>query len=390
MTTAQRPGTGPAARDVVVIGAGVIGLSIAWQAARRGLRTVVVDPAPGRGASHASAGMLGPVMELRHGEQELLQLSLASAQRYPSFVAELEEQAGQPAGYRPCGTLAVALDPDDRAFLAELHAYQSSLALASEWLTAQECLTLEPALVPAIQGGLRVDGDHQVDNRMLVRALITACERSGVELLRQAVAELVVEGGGAAGVRLADRTDLRAPSTVLAAGCWSGTLAGLPPEVAPPVRPVKGQILRLQMPDGGAPFLSRTVRGVIRGSSLYLVPRTHGELVIGATVEEMGYDTRVTAGGVYQLLRDARELVPGIAELPLVETLAGLRPGSPDGAPMIGPSALPGLVVATGHYRHGVLLAPATADAVAETLATGAVPAAVRPFSPQRFAAPAA
>jgi glycine oxidase len=151
------------------------------------------------------------------------------------------------------------------------------------------------------------------------------------------------------------------------------------------VRPIKGQIIRLQVPKVSEPFLSRTIRGVVQSNHAYLVPRAHGELVIGATTEELGYDTNVTAGGVYELLRDARALVPGITELPLVETRAALRPGSPDNAPMIGPTALPGLVVATGHYRHGVLLTPATADAVAELLATGEVPASVAAFSPRRF-----
>jgi glycine oxidase len=386
VTIPNGPVQARARHDAVVVGGGVIGLSIAWQAARRGLRTVVVDPAPGGGASYVAAGMLAPVMELQYGEQELLRLSLTSAQRYPSFVAELERDSGRSAGYRTCGTLAIALDSDDRALLTELHAFQSSLGLPSQWLTSRECRRLEPMLAPAIRGGLHVEGDHQIDNRMLTLALLAAGERRGVDLVRQQAAELVVEHGTAAGVRLADGTVMRAASIVLAAGCWSGSLAGLPQEVTPPVRPVKGQILRLQVPEAYAPFLSRNVRGVVKGSDVYLVPRIHGELVVGATTEEMGYDTQVTAGGVYQLLRDARDLVPGISELPLVESRAGLRPGSPDNAPMIGPSALPGLMVATGHYRHGMLLTPVTADAVAEALVTGAVPAVAQPFSPGRFA----
>ena len=389
MNTPRVTGRMQAARDVVVMGGGVIGLSVAWQGARRGLRVAVVDPVPGRGASFVAAGMLAPVTELHYGEQELLRLSIASARRYPSFVAELEEDSGRPAGYRACGTLAIALDADDRSVLADLHTFQASLDLSAHWLTRRECRELEPMLSPAIRGGLHVEGDHQIDNRMLVAALLSACEHRGVDLVRQEAAELLVEGDAAAGVRLGDGTEVRAPATVLAAGCWSASLAGLPAEVVPPVRPVKGQLLRLQMPAGDVPFLSRTVRGLIRGSNVYLVPRTHGELVIGATSEEMGYDTTVTAGAVYELLRDARELVPGVTELRLVETLAGLRPGSPDNAPMIGPSALPGLIVATGHYRNGILLTPVTADALAESLTTGALPAVAAPFTPRRFLAPA-
>jgi glycine oxidase len=173
---------------------------------------------------------------------------------------------------------------------------------------------------------------------------------------------------------------------VLAAGCWSGSIEGLPPGVVPAVRPVKGQTVRLRIPAAYAPFLHRNVRGLVKGGHVYLVPREDGELVIGATVEEMGYDTQVTAGSVYELLRDARELVPAITELPLTETHAGLRPGTPDNAPLLGPTALPGLVLATGHYRNGVLLTPVTADAVAAYLADGALPDVAAPFTPDRFA----
>jgi glycine oxidase len=155
--------------------------------------------------------------------------------------------------------------------------------------------------------------------------------------------------------------------------------------VTPPVRPVKGQILRLRVPDTYTSFLSRTVRGLVKGASVYLVPRLSGELVIGATVEELGYDTQVTAGGVYELLRDAREVIPGVTELPLTETRAALRPGTPDNAPLLGPTAVAGLLMATGHYRNGILLAPVTADAVTEMLLTGEVPPVAVPFSPHRF-----
>ena len=199
---------------------------------------------------------------------------------------------------------------------------------------------------------------------------------------------LTVDGGRATGAELADGTRLSAGQVVLAAGSHSGRLAGVPDEVLPPVRPVKGQVLRLRMPDvpaGSPPSCSRTVRAVVRGGPLYLVPRENGELVVGATSEELGWDTTVTAGGVYELLRDAHELVPGITELPLVETCAGLRPASPDNAPLLGPTALPGLHLATGHYRNGVLLTPVTGDAMAEVLATGELPEEARPFSPARF-----
>ena len=371
--------------DVLVIGGGIIGLVTAWRTALRGLRTAVVDPEPGGGAAAVAAGMLAAVTELHYGEETLLGLNLASARRYPGFVAELQDATGHDVGYRACGTLAVALDADDRAHLRELHALQTRCGLESEWLSGRDCRRLEPMLAPGVRGGLRVDGDHQVDPRRLAAALVTACERAGVIFHRAVAERLTVARDRAVGAVLDDGTELLADRVVLAGGSLSGRLAGVPAEVLPPVRPVKGQVLRLTVPPAYAPFLSRTVRAVVRGSHVYLVPRESGELVVGATSEELGWDTTVTAGGVYELLRDAHELVPGITELPLTETRAGLRPGSPDNAPMLGPSALPGLHLATGHYRNGVLLTPVTGDVMAEALATGTLPDEARPFTPRRF-----
>ncbi|MDX6328871.1 MAG: glycine oxidase [Streptomycetaceae bacterium] len=374
--------------DVLVIGGGIIGLVTAWRAAQRGLRTAVADPEPGGGAARVAAGMLAAVTELQYGEQTLLDLNVASARRYPSFAAELAEAGGGDIGYRRCGTLAVALDADDRAHLRELHTFQRSLGLESEWLTGRECRRLEPMLAPGVRGGLRVDGDHQVDPRRLAKALLRAAEAAGAVFHRSAAARVEVVRDRARGAVLDDGTVLAAGQTVLAAGSRSGTVDGLPEHVLPPVRPVKGQVVRLRMPapyGRQAAFLSRTVRAVVRGSHVYLVPRENGELVVGATSEELGWDTTVTAGGVYELLRDAHELVPGITELPLTETLAGLRPGSPDNAPLLGRTALPGLSLATGHHRNGVLLTPVTGDIMAELLTTGEVPEQARPFSPARF-----
>ncbi|MFF3495022.1 glycine oxidase ThiO [Streptomyces sp. NPDC002795] len=375
----------PHTRDVLVVGGGIIGLVTAWRAAQRGLSVAVADPEPGGGAAQVAAGMLAAVTELHHGEQTLLGLNLASARRYPDFAAELSEATGQDLGYRACGTLAVALDADDRAHLRELHALQTKSGLESEWLSGRDCRRLEPMLAPGVRGGLRVDGDHQIDPRRLASALVTACERSGVTFHRSWAERLRVVRDRACGAVLADGTELSAGQVVLAAGSRGGQLAGVPDAVLPPVRPVKGQVLRLTVPKRYAPFLSRTVRAVVRGGNLYLVPRVNGELVVGATSEELGWDTTVTAGGVYELLRDAHELVPGITELPLTETRAGLRPGSPDNAPLLGPTALPGLLLATGHFRNGVLLTPITGDTMAHVLTTGELPEEARPFTPKRF-----
>ncbi|MFE0785849.1 glycine oxidase ThiO, partial [Streptomyces mutabilis] len=355
---------------------------------RGGPPTALVDPEPGGGAAQVAAGMLAAVTELHYGEQTLLALNLASARRYPGFAAELADLTGHDLGYRRCGTLAVALDADDRAHLRELHALQQRSGLESEWLSGRECRRLEPMLAPGVRGGLRVDGDHQIDPRRLAAALVAACERAGVAFHRVRADRLTVgRGERATGVVTADGTALEAGQVVLAGGSLSGRLGGVPEDLLPPVRPVKGQVLRLTMPKTHGPLLNRTVRAVVRGNPLYLVPRESGELVVGATSEEQGWDTTVTAGGVYELLRDAHELVPGITELPLTETRAGLRPGSPDNAPLLGPTGLDGLQLATGHYRNGVLLTPVTGDVMAHALTTGELPAEARPFTPRRFSA---
>ncbi|MCL7366848.1 MULTISPECIES: glycine oxidase ThiO [Streptomyces] len=376
----------PRTPDVLVVGGGIVGLVTAWRAAQRGLATALVDPEPGGGAARVAAGMLAAVTELHYGEETLLALNLASARRYPAFAAELAELTGRDLGYRRCGTLAVALDADDRAHLRDLHALQQRSGLESEWLSGRECRRLEPMLAPGVRGGLRVDGDHQIDPRRLARALVAACAHAGVVFHRVWAERLTVgRGDRATGVVTADGTALEAGQVVLAGGSLSGRLTGVPEAVLPPVRPVKGQVLRLTMPRAHGPLLNRTVRAVVRGNHVYLVPRENGELVVGATSEELGWDTTVTAGGVYALLRDAHELVPGITELPLTETRAGLRPGSPDNAPLLGPTGLDGLLLATGHYRNGVLLTPVTGDVMAHALTTGELPEEGRPFTPRRF-----
>ncbi|MEV8631760.1 glycine oxidase ThiO [Streptosporangium sp. NPDC051023] len=345
--------------DVLVIGGGVAGLSVAWRAARRHMRVAVVDPAPGSGASHAAAGMLAPVSEATYTEEPLLRLGLASLARWPAFAADLREDSDLDIDYRADGTLDVAFGADDLTALDELAAFLDKLGLPAERLTGRECRRLEPMLAPSVRGGLLAGEDAWVDPRRVVRALLAALARRGGALVRSRVAGLETDAGTVGGVRLATGETIGASRVVLAAGAWSGTLEGLPPEAVVPVRPVKGQIMRLRSP---SPILRRCVRGVVHGSSVYLVPRGDGEVVVGATQEEMGFDTRVTAGGLWELLRDARELVPGVTELEMADVVAGLRPGTPDNLPLVGPTTLPGLSLATGHYRGGVLLAPLTAD----------------------------
>jgi glycine oxidase len=368
--------------DALIIGAGVIGLATAWRAAARGISVTVVDPAPASGASYAGAGMITPVSELHYGEEPLLRLGLASRERYAAFVAELEELTGVPTDYRADGLLQVAFHADDLAVLDDVRRFQESLGVHAEALTGRECRRLEPMLAPSVSGGLFAPDDGAIDPRRLCAALLVAVERAGGTIVRSRATEIILERDAAVGVRLAGGDELRAGQTVLAAGCWTGDLKGLPPGTLPDIRPVKGQILRLRT---RVPFLARCTRGLVRGSPVYLVPRADGEIVIGATQEELGFDTTVTAGGLWELLRDARELIPGSTELEFAEVVAGLRPGSPDNAPVLGPVGPPGLHIASGHFRGGVLLAPITGDVMAEVLATGRVPAPAGPFTAERF-----
>jgi glycine oxidase len=370
--------------DVAVAGGGLIGLATAWQAARRGLSVTVVDDSPGTGASAAAAGMLAPVTEAGYREEALLRLSLASVQRWPAFAAEVEQAAGTPVGLRTAGTLVVGFDEDDVRELTALHAFQQELGLDAERLTPREARRREPSLTPRVRGGLLVAGDHSVDGRALHAALLTAAQAAGVRLVRDRVTALRVVGRRAAGLETADGDTVAAGTVVLALGAHSGALPGVPPL---PVRPVKGQILRLA---GATGLLEGTVRALVRGRPVYLVPYAGDRLIVGATTEDRGFDPTVTAGGVHDLLHDAIDVVPGVSELELVETLARWRPGTPDNAPLLGPGPLPGLVLATGHHRNGVLLTPVTAEVTAELLATGTLPELAAPFTADRFAAAAA
>lgn len=328
-----------------------------------------------------AAGMLAPVTEVHYGEESLLELNVTSARRYAAFVGELEAHTGVEVRYRRCGTLMVARDADDNRELDDVFAFQQKLGLEVERLRGSEARRLEPGLSPGVRGAILAPNDHQVDPPELMAALRIACVSAGVELHDRAVVEVAMKGERATGVVATDGTKTQAGIVVLAGGWASGTMAGLPPEVIPPVRPVKGQLLHLA---------ARGTFGVadrnIRGLDVYIVSRTNGRVIVGATVEDVGTDIDITAGAVHDLLRFAYELVPGITELRFVRVLAGLRPATPDNAPLLGASQLEGLIMSTGHYRNGVLLAPVTGDLIADLLATGSTPRELEPFSPQRFA----
>jgi glycine oxidase len=341
--------------DVAVVGGGVIGLAVAWRAAQRGLRPLVLE-AEEDGAWRYAAGMLAPVTEVEFGEEALLDLGLRALEGFPAFCAELG------VDLRLSGALVVARDRDEAEALEQLHEYRQRLGLAVERLRPSQARRAEPALAPTVRLALDVPGDGAVDPRKLVAALSDAVEAAGGEIRRE---------------RVTDLPTLAARHVVVAAGAWSGKLGDLP------IRPVKGQIMRLRDPRG-EDLVTRT----IRTREGYLVPRGGGRYVLGATVEERGWDTAPTAGATHELIRDLAEVVPGVLELEIEELGAGLRPGTPDNLPVIGEHA--GAIWATGHFRNGILLADVTAEAVVSVLTGDGLPEWAAACDPARFAEVAA
>ncbi|MET4004534.1 glycine oxidase [Arthrobacter sp. UYCu511] len=387
--------------DVAVIGGGIVGLGIAWEAQRAGHTVTVIDPAPATGATFAAAGMLAPVSELHYQEEELLALTLASAARWPEFVASLpvslsaaEAEAARGTGFNVSPTLVLGGDPADRQALADLHEVQKQYGLDSEQLSIREARALEPLVGPHISCAYLMKQDHQVDPRAMATALRMALENAsgargavseGTETNVPApafVAETAVgllhkdpadSHSGVTGVLLADGREIHAREVVVANALGAPQLAGLPEGLKLPVRPVYGDVLRLRVPEHLRPLTTATIRGLVRGVPVYIVPREDGTVVIGATSREDA-NAGVSAGGVHQLLRDAQVLLPAVAELELLECTARARPGTPDNAPLLGRVAsrkgrdIPGLIIATGFFRHGVLLTPIAALIVRQLL----------------------
>jgi len=380
---------------VAVIGAGVIGLGIGWRLARAGCPVTVFDRgAAGRGASWAAGGMLCGGVETEPGEEALWPLAALSQRLWPDFRDSVEADSGLAVGYRDEGTLVIALTRDDLAQLRFTHAFQTKLGIALTWLSGPEVRAREPFLSAGTVGGVLCRGDHQVDNRSLVGALKSALERVGGTLREHCpVTGVSCAGGRVTGVHYGDDQAFHpAEVVVLAAGAWSDQIPGLPDEVRPPVRPIRGQLLvlgpaRASGPGASPPLLNH----VVWAPRAYLIPRGDGRLLIGATTEERGFDERPTAGGVYGLLDGAWRALPGVEELPLLEVVVGFRPGSPDDAPIFGPTAMEGLIMATGHHRNGILLAPVTVEAIARAVlgeaGDGELAEVVRPFHAGRFSA---
>lgn len=366
---------------VAIVGAGVIGLSAAWELANAGCEVEVFDDAPAMGASFAAAGMLAPISETATGEEDVLRFGLWSLSLWPDFAARLEEASGSAVGLRSTGTLVVARDADDASELRRFTARLAAQGLSAEVLTSREARALEPALSPRLAAAVWVAKDHSVDNRALTAALMRAVTGAGGRLHRERVG-VVTAQGRAVGVRVPGGRTWGADVVVVAAGVGSAGVQGVPAGCLPQIRPVKGQILRLR---GEPELLLHTVRAQVGGQSVYLVPRENGGLVVGATTEDIGPDTRVTASAVHDLLRRAIAVVPEVAELELVEATAGLRPVTADNTPVVGGTHVEGLLVASGHYRGGVLMAPATAAAVTDLVLGRPGSPLLDALSPMRF-----
>jgi glycine oxidase len=370
---------------VAIVGGGLAGLVTAWRVSQTGCNVSVIDPAPGSGASSVAGGMLAPISEAWFGEEDRLALDLVSLSLWEDFARDLETASGMKIGFRTEGTIQFAFNQDDLRALARTREFQRSLGLDVSELSGSQVRELEPMLSPNVLGATLVKSDYSVDNRALVVALIAACEANGVEFVKERAVGIDFETGSAQTVRavITDRKQIPADRIVIAAGAWSSQIRGAE---SLGVRPIMGEILRVAPKSGTLANITHTIRGYVRGIPVYLVPRENGEIVIGATELETGFDVEPTAGGIFQLLRDAREVFPYLAEMKIAELMAGLRPGSPDNAPLMGPIGdYAGLYAATGHYRNGVLLTPATGDVMLAYITNAEIPEYAKAFTPTRF-----
>ena len=363
--------------DVLVIGGGVIGGSIAWSLARRGMSVTIVEAARiGRGASYAAAGVLSPEWS---GEDPpaLTTLAEASLSIWPDWVAEIEDRSGCGLNFRRDGLLSVWVDPDAPHLPPEL-ATEAPPVGKGQKLTAAEARELEPSLVGPILGGVLYPEDAQVDNPRLTPAVVRAGETAGVRVLAETpVASLLSSAGACKGIRTVSGQEIHAGAVVMAAGAWSGPLAASS-GIDLPSEPWRGQMLAFDA-------VKRPLKHIVFCGELVLVPRPHGPLVVGTTLEKVGFDSRVTLAGLHHILARAERVVPGLGDLPLLSTWAGLRPGTPDHLPYLGPvPGWEGLYAASGHGRKGIILAPITGELIARLILEGDLDPLLIPCLPER------
>lgn len=364
--------------EIAVVGGGVAGLGPAWRLARRGRDVALFERDEiGAGASTRAAGMLAPTSEVDFTERRLLGLGRHSLELYPEWVEQLTEATGIDLDYRREGTLIVAVDRDDAEALERLHDYHRRLDLQARRLVGDDARELEPGLAPTVNYALYTPGDHQIDPVAMVQALGRAFVDAGGQLHEHSGVQSVRIGdGGAEGLVLEDGTAVEADHVVLAAGPWTDRIEGVPDEVLPGIRPVRGQMVCVEL--GDPPIVDH----VVRAPDAYLVPKSDGRLLIGSTMEERGFDPRPTAGGIYDILEGAIEAVPAVYDAPLRDVWTGFRPLTLANEPAVGPTRVDGLWLSVGHGRNGILLTPATARGLAEALDTGEPPDYLEPFVP--------
>jgi len=368
---------------IIIVGAGVIGLSIAWRLARENTRDEILlldANRAGEGTSRVSAGMIAPIAEAGFEDPHFIKFARLSRERYRAFVSEVSRDADMPVVLGEEGSIIAAIHRDDVEAMRRVYEHRRHAELPVEWLTGTEAREMEPTLTPRVSAAMWIAYDGQVNPRALLPALVRACNRRGVEVRESArVQRIVINDETVAGVEL-DGETISAATVVVCAGAWSGTIEGMPADVVPQVRPIRGQILRLTRTADFA------MKHVVRGPRAYLLPKDDGTVVVGATQEEAGFDATPTAGGIKTILENAWEMVPSIYDLPIERVEVGLRPGTRDHLPLIGPTRIHGLIMATGHFRHGILFAPTTADAVCRGILTGDFGEDVAAFAPDRFA----
>jgi len=365
---------------IAIIGGGIIGLSLGWQLTRKGKYVEVIERSKaGQSASRAAAGMLAPQAEMGFEDIELFYLCRKSLEMYDKFSEELFQDSGINVPLERTGCILPGFDRDDSQRLRRLYDFRERIGLPIVWVTSSEAREIEPCLSPKCTGAIWIEDDAQINNRLLLDALRIAFEKRGGKLFEDAdVQKINIGNDKVHGIKVHD-IDIEFDTVIVAAGSWSKQIDGIPENLLPPVRPVKGQIVSLRMND------SCRLKKIVRARDAYLLPKSDGRLVVGASVEEMGFDTNPTAGEIFRILERAWEAVPSIYDLPIESIDVGLRPGSRDHQPIIGDSEVDGLFFATGHYRNGILLTPVTAYELSEWIVTGNRSDALKNFQLKRF-----
>ncbi|MCI0717210.1 MAG: glycine oxidase ThiO [Chlorobi bacterium] len=368
------------ADKTIIIGGGIIGLSLGWQLVRRGADVEILERSKaGKSSSWAAAGMLAPQAEMGFEDIELFYLCRKSLEMYPRFLEELYNDSCIKAEYDKCGAIMPAFDRDDSERIRRLFDFREKIGLPVQWLTGSEAREIEPYLSPKCTFAVWMPEDGQIDNRKLLETLRTAFINAGGKLYEDHLVERInIKNGKAIGVHI-HGIDIEADKIIVCAGSWSKMIEGIPEEAQPPVRPVKGQAISLIMDD------TCKVTHAVRAPDAYLVPKKDGRLIVGASVEEMGFDEKPTAGEIFRILERAWEAVPSIYDLKIQSIDVGLRPGSRDHEPIIGDSDIEGLYFATGHYRNGILLTPVTAYELAEWIISGNKSETLARFNISRF-----